>query len=341
MTHPDMPGGYGEFRVTSWRLNKDFSIDIQGRTTTDSMYELTSGPKPADVTADPVPVELYAVPRGSILGGRTYYVAVCARTSDGTLSPPSNILQVDVPSGTNTNRITISDIAWPSGTWAGYSVFGGLDYPELLCDQGSVDEALPASITLVSEFCRSTWTFPSPFFQFVRLKAKRIVHSGVIGYPIDAVGPGTLTVSALVDPADDWTGRVLSVISDASDGSAAIWNFTATAYDSATGTFTCTSDPEAAGVEPGDPLIIRVQPDTHTALTLGDSKFQNKLYPAGMLPDGEVGHLVRIIAGTGRGQVRRIAANTATTLGSGSGCHEHLHHRGAGLGSHRRFHSGS
>ena len=57
MTHPDMPGGSGEFRVSSWKLNKDYSIDIQGRTTTDSMYDLVAGPKPADVVATPVPDE--------------------------------------------------------------------------------------------------------------------------------------------------------------------------------------------------------------------------------------------------------------------------------------------
>ncbi|MFZ5558387.1 MAG: hypothetical protein ACOZDY_16985 [Pseudomonadota bacterium] len=53
MTHPDMPGGAGEFRVTGWRLNWDYSIDIQGRTTTDSMYDLVAGPKPADVVPEP------------------------------------------------------------------------------------------------------------------------------------------------------------------------------------------------------------------------------------------------------------------------------------------------
>ncbi len=57
MTHPDMPGGSGEFRVVSWRLNKDFSIDIQGCTTTDSMYDLVEGPKPADVQPAQVPDE--------------------------------------------------------------------------------------------------------------------------------------------------------------------------------------------------------------------------------------------------------------------------------------------
>jgi hypothetical protein len=58
MTHEDMPGGSGEFRVVSWKLNNDFSIDIQGRTTTDSMYDLVAGPKPADVPAAPVPEEV-------------------------------------------------------------------------------------------------------------------------------------------------------------------------------------------------------------------------------------------------------------------------------------------
>lgn len=57
VTHPDMPGGAGEGRVTSWRLNPDFSIDIEFRSTTDNMYDLTVGPKPADVTPDPVPGE--------------------------------------------------------------------------------------------------------------------------------------------------------------------------------------------------------------------------------------------------------------------------------------------
>jgi len=73
MTHPDMPGGAGEFRVTGWRLNRDYSIDIQGRTTTDSMYDLVAGPKPADVVPEPpaeevlidtgVPGVLNGVPR--------------------------------------------------------------------------------------------------------------------------------------------------------------------------------------------------------------------------------------------------------------------------------------
>jgi hypothetical protein len=75
MTHPDMPGGSGEFRVTGWRLNRDYSIDIQGRTTTDSMYDLVTGPKPADVVPQPPPVEPetdWAAPPEPVFGVAAY-----------------------------------------------------------------------------------------------------------------------------------------------------------------------------------------------------------------------------------------------------------------------------
>lgn len=63
LTHDMVPGGAMEFRVTGWKLNKDYSIDIEGRCTTDSMYDLTAGPKPVDVLPSPVPVEQFAYPR--------------------------------------------------------------------------------------------------------------------------------------------------------------------------------------------------------------------------------------------------------------------------------------
>lgn len=74
LTHEDMPDypatnvgpgdpnyqaaqpAYGEFRVAGWKLNKDYSIDVQGRTTHNDMYNLVAGPKPSDVMADPMPV---------------------------------------------------------------------------------------------------------------------------------------------------------------------------------------------------------------------------------------------------------------------------------------------
>ena len=57
VTHSLLPAGLIEFRVANWKLNKDYSIDISGRSTTDSMYDMTMGYKPVDVAASPVPIE--------------------------------------------------------------------------------------------------------------------------------------------------------------------------------------------------------------------------------------------------------------------------------------------
>jgi hypothetical protein len=71
LTDASMPGGAGEFRVTGWRLNKDYSIDITGRTTTDSMYDYAIGPKPADIVADPIPAERNLEPIARNIGDVT------------------------------------------------------------------------------------------------------------------------------------------------------------------------------------------------------------------------------------------------------------------------------
>ena len=39
----DLAGGIGDFRIQSWSLNRDWSVDITARTVTASMYQLTSG----------------------------------------------------------------------------------------------------------------------------------------------------------------------------------------------------------------------------------------------------------------------------------------------------------
>lgn len=46
-----------QFRVERWRLNKDYSIDIEWRSIHNEIYDLVAGPKPADVAANELPVE--------------------------------------------------------------------------------------------------------------------------------------------------------------------------------------------------------------------------------------------------------------------------------------------
>jgi hypothetical protein len=97
MTHPDMAAGSGEFRVQSWRLNKDYSIDIEGRTTTDNMYDLVIGPKPEDVQ-----------PEVEVLPNEQYISEVSNITATVSTQDGATLIDVDytapdplVPAGVN------------------------------------------------------------------------------------------------------------------------------------------------------------------------------------------------------------------------------------------------
>jgi len=46
-----------QLRVGRWRLNKDYSIDVEWRSLHNEIYELVSGPKPSDVALIPLPIE--------------------------------------------------------------------------------------------------------------------------------------------------------------------------------------------------------------------------------------------------------------------------------------------
>ena len=57
ITDADLPGGAMNFRVQTMRINRDWSVDLLGKTVTASMYDETVGPKPVDVQPAPVPTE--------------------------------------------------------------------------------------------------------------------------------------------------------------------------------------------------------------------------------------------------------------------------------------------
>jgi hypothetical protein len=200
------------------------------------------------------------------------------------------------------------------------------DSPTMMCVQDEGSASKPASIVLTDLAMRSTWGVPNVFFRRLRLKAKRMVHSGVIGTDVTHVDATSITCAACADATDDWTGRIISVLGDQSDGSAPLWNFRVTSYDKVTGKFTVDRTPIPGGgtgaddVQVGDVLVIRSQATAYSSTTIGDSGYINKVSKYANPPSGgliigaDVGNIVRIIAGTGRGQARRIVSNDATTL---------------------------
>ena len=395
MTHDDMPGGVGKFRITQWRLKKDWSIEISGKTVTSSMYDLTAGPKPLDVTPDPLPPIFYPIPfapawapfqvqaasndalfpdewnfisdqqyttlangnpsaalvctgklpvtafisgcpppeigsisvsssGGSIPGGTTWRVTICAFDSTGKSSPPALIAIVQIPTGTNTNSISLADIIWPAITGlSSYGVFAS-DQDELICSQqsGSLTGGpvyTPGSITVTGPFLRSTWALPTPFVSRVRLKAKILRHSGILGAGVTSVSANTIVSADCSDGSGsplNMTGRIISIIGRPI-GATPFASFLITAHVPATGTFTVSPNPVGI-VQALDAFVVRnkaaaANPSPFTSIT--DTGYRNSLNAyGGLATNFEVGSILRVIAGKGRGQLRKITANTDVDL---------------------------
>ncbi len=265
---------------------------------------------------------------GSLAADVTLWVAICAIDSSGLPSAPSNIAIIGTGSAAG-GSFTLNDITWPAVSGlASYVLFVGTQ-PDLICEQatgtltaGSGNTYTPASITFGGPAVRSTWALPSPYVAKVRIKAKLLVHSGVAGVAVTTVSTNTLVCSELVDTSStpfSPVGRILSVIGRP-NGSTPFASFNITAFVPTTGTITLDRDPTGI-VNVGDAVVIRNQASglssTPTAVTqVTDPGYQNVANSyGGLAVSAEIGNLIRVIAGTGRGQTpSTITANTSTQL---------------------------
>lgn len=60
----EVPTGSTSFRIQSWRLNRDWSLDIVAKTVTDSMYDLTTGSVLVDVAVSNTPRDVVSPDQG-------------------------------------------------------------------------------------------------------------------------------------------------------------------------------------------------------------------------------------------------------------------------------------
>ena len=250
---------------------------------------------------------------GDLPGGRNYWVALVALDSAGGASPHSALCRVYVPEGTNTNTITVPRIAWSGGT-AGYAVFVGEDPYRMFCERVVTGGPLPDSITITSLETGLNHPIPDTEFDRLRVRLKRLALAGVRAYVPTATGSNTITCDGAGWTDDEWAGRVVSFIGyyDGSTEQPPVWSFRVLSNTADTLTVdTANYDPTPAVVSPqsGDQIymVIRAMATIHSPNTIGDGALA-------MEPDEYVGRIVRIIAGAGRGQWRRIVGNDATTL---------------------------
>jgi hypothetical protein len=271
---------------------------------------------------------------GSLSANTTLRVAICAVDSNGLASAPSNIAIIGT-SGSGTDSFTLEGITWPAVAGLVSYVLFVATQDDLICAQatgtltvGANNTYTPGSLTFTGPLARSTWALPSPYVSKIRVKAKRAIHLGVAGLDVDSVtAPNQVVCGWLIDtnpPANAFNpvGRILSVVGRP-ESSTPFLSVTITAYDHTTGTLTVspqavvTGHPELS-IQAGDVVVIRNKADaanTSNPTRVTDSGYQNPTYDySGMTAGAEVGNVLRVIAGTGRGELRKITGNTATQL---------------------------
>jgi hypothetical protein len=263
----------------------------------------------------------------------TLYVSICAIDASGLPSVPSNIVVIGT-SITGTDSFTLANITWPAVTGLVSFVLFVASQDDLICEQltgaltptGDGTTYSPSSITFSGPMTRSTWALPSPYVAKVRVKAKILRHSGVIGASVASVSTNTIVSNDMVDTSVtpfNATGRVLSIIGRP-NASTPYASFNITNHVPATGTLTLDRDPTGI-VLVGDAFDVRFKADNLSSIpalvtTVNDAGCRNSLNAYGGIGvvggvGVEVGNLIRIVARTGRGQPpSTITGNTATAV---------------------------
>lgn len=245
----------------------------------------------------------------SIVPG-TYLIGVVAKDAAGYLSPMSELITVVVPVGSSTNTIGTGSVNWQAHS-AGFITYAGPN-SQSMCEQ-STGSGTPASFTFKTLNVAS-YGPPDLAFDHLVFKTKRSFHGGVFGAQANAVGLGTLKFTGSTFTVNQWAGRNISMVARMAGDLSAIPVADFRVVSNTADTLTVTPDPLAAGVNVGDVFIMRTQPTTFTATTIGDALFVNSFGPTGLNVNEETGRRVRITRGTGAGQAATIVSNTSTVL---------------------------
>lgn len=253
---------------------------------------------------------------GSLAGGQSYWCWLVARDTSGesyNSTPPSLSSKIDVPSGTNTNTITIPGIEWDAGT-GGWTLYVGTN-PFVPMAQ-LTGAGTPGSITFNGpiDFDDADHPMPDPEFDSIELRLKRLVKAGVAEFESTAAGSTTITANGAGWTVDEWAGYDVSLLANTVGSTDVPENWTWRVVSNSADTLTVSA---SYGPSPNtilhlvgtqrSRLVFRAKPSAWTVDTITAPKMA-------LVTDELKGKLLRTISGTGRRQLKRIASNTATVI---------------------------
>jgi hypothetical protein len=249
---------------------------------------------------------------GSMAGGQTVWCAFAAEDASGAVTPLSSFVSCYIPAGTNTNTVTVSGIQWAPGTVACHAWIGSST--QTLFYAGRSASVLAAFE--LSHGLEASWIdtpMPDQCFQTLRVRVKRLMHPGVWAGTVTGWtggSTGTFTVQGAGWTVNQFAGRFCSIVGWKSTqyGGADMPQWMDDYLIVSNTADTLTVGVGWFGYAAGDllQLVIRAQ-NTGSGLTCGiaDSSLN-------LTVNSEINRIVRIIAGTGRGQVATIASNDAS-----------------------------
>lgn len=238
----------------------------------------------------------------------TFYLRVAW---DQTVGPVSALVRATISSGA-TNQIQITGIRWPDSAAPGVAVFIGTSMMDMRAASftGSANDGNgnPTTVTVAS------WPgvgIPTPDASFQRFAMQQtaIAHGGVWGAVVTSVTSSTVTISGAGWTTNQWAGHTLSLYFRDQE----VQPLVSDTVVSNTAT-TLTMSHSGYRWAAGDVVVMRPLADYITSNTIGDNLFVNSFAPTGLDVGGvEIGRIIRIIGGTGAGQVgKTILSNTST-----------------------------
>jgi hypothetical protein len=236
---------------------------------------------------------------GALPGQRSCFLAIAAKDSSGSLSALSELVRADLSASGSTFTATINSPAWQAGT-SGWALFAGVS-PQRLTLQAE-GSGTPSSVTL-STLLASDAPAPDLAFDHLEVDLARVAFSGHVLAQVAGVGANTLTLAGVSMTTNYWSGYEVSLLASAASASIPVRNYS---ISSNTGTVLTLGSNPVGSVSVGDWVAIRAKPSV-SGLVFTDAK-------AAWTANEHAGRVLRIIAGAARGQVRKIASNTSTTI---------------------------
>lgn len=257
----------------------------------------------ASATATPpaVPSQANTASIGGALSAGSYFLALAATDASGAYSPISDMVRADITTAGAVNLATINGIRWQSGT-VGWALFAGKSPLRLSLQKTGV--GTPSSVALDTAYQVASSGAPDPVFDHLVLDISTASMSGCFIGKVTAVSTTTVTFTGPAWTVNSFAGYDISLLASAALTSTPVLDFRINSNTA--NVLTLATNPVAAGVGVGDWLVIRSKP-TVSGTTLTDARLA-------LAAAGEVGNTVLLIAGTGRGQRRRIVSNTATSV---------------------------